>query len=355
MDSQLPALPKHEELRASRRNSNIALTNGSRPATHEGHVASSPIGNGHNAFTSPKRRPSSIGVEDEQNRLRQLMTKLSGVLAERAKLNPSLRGHKRASYLEDDSTEISNILKAESQFAPCVNLNGEFTMVDALGEEVDCALMDAIDNFGHSTLFLPEDEEVLQVFFREVSNKLHGMNGKTFSRRRGTKLSSLVQMDAALLEGYAALKQHLAGSVKADEAPKAVVPLTKHHSFVLQGARIPLVDKWSFDPFDQSDKVLMDAAFQMINDFALIDKFNIDPAKLRNLISSARKNYRPNAFHNFYHGFGVMHLSFQILRRGGAEYLTSLDILAVLVGALCHDLDHPGNNKYARIAFLVCV
>jgi hypothetical protein len=215
-------------------------------------------------------------------------------------------------------------------------------MADAVNEELDCALMDAIDNYGHPT-FLPEDEDVLILFFREVSNKLHGTNGKSFSRRRGTKLTSLVQMDAALLEGYSGIKSYFSSIhhvIQKSSSGKTIKPSPP--SPVGDTATF---NKWSFDPFVHSDAELMEYAFQMINEFGLIEKFSINVDKLRTLIATAKKNYRPNAFHNFYHAFGVMHLSYLILQRGAAEYLTPLDILATLVGALLHDLDHPGNNK----------
>lgn len=306
-----------------------------------------------NSAISPKsgsvamRRNSSI-ADEEIVRMRQLYSKLALALADRAKVNPGLKDPKRISFHDDDSTEISNILKAESQFVPSVSFNGEFTFTDAINEEIDCAIMDAIDNYGHNT-FLPEDEEILLLLLREVSHKLHGTNGKSFTRRRGTKLSSLIQMDAALLEGYTSLKAQIV-ALQISHRPERTMSATKTISKPLSSTgagsvESSTVQKWSYDPFIRSDAELMDAAFLMINEFGLIEKFSIDPSKLRNLISLARKNYRPNAFHNFYHAFGVMHLSFLILSRGAAEYLTPLEILAILVGALCHDLDHPGNNK----------
>lgn len=350
---KLSSLPTAEEIRASRRNSSSmtsvltsqhSATNLSPHrvtlSTDEHHLGSSPPVT-HANKAAAMRRSSSIADEDIL-KMKQLYSKLSIVLSERARLNPGLRDPRRISFRGEDSSEISNILKAESQFVPNISMNGEFTMVDAVNEEVDCALMDAIDNYGHNT-FLPEDEEILLLFLREVSNKLHGTNGKTFSRRRGTKMTSLIQLDAALLEAYSSMKSYFSSVHALNVQKSSSGKILKHPPS--PSTESTSIQKWSFDPFLHSDAELIDFAYQMIRDFDLIDKFHINTDKLRNLLSIVRKNYRPNAFHNFYHAFGVMHLSYQILQRGAAEYLTPLDILATLIGAFMHDLDHPGNNK----------
>ena len=349
---KLSSLPTAEEIRATRRNSSTVtgvLTAQSSAGNLSPHRVSHSSDEHHIGSSSPVthskgaalRRSSSIADEDVL-KVKQLYSKLSIVLSERAKLNPGLRDPRRTSFHGEDSSEISNILKAESQFVPNISMNGEFTLVDAVNEEVDCALMDAIDNYGHNT-FLPEDEEILLLYLREVSNKLHGTNGKTFSRRRGTKMTSLIQLDAALLEAYTSMKSYFSSVHALNLHKTSSGKILKHPPS--PNTESSSIQKWSFDPFVHSDAELIDHAFQMIRDFDLIEKFQINPDKLRNLLSIVRKNYRPNAFHNFYHGFGVMHLSYQILQRGAAEFLTPLDILATLVGALMHDLDHPGNNK----------
>ena len=45
-----------------------------------------------------------------------------------------------------------------------------------------------------------------------------------------------------------------------------------------------------------------------------------------------------------------MHLSFNILKSGVDEYLNALDIMALLIAAICHDIDHPGNSNNFEIA-----
>ncbi len=58
-----------------------------------------------------------------------------------------------------------------------------------------------------------------------------------------------------------------------------------------------------------------------------------------------------NPFHNWYHGFSVMHMAFFMLRTTAAcEHLSRTDVLATMIGAVAHDIDHPGRNNAFEIA-----
>lgn len=55
------------------------------------------------------------------------------------------------------------------------------------------------------------------------------------------------------------------------------------------------------------------------------------------------QRYQPNAFHNLVHAVSVTHVSFAIVKTTEiSSLLRPLDKLALLVAALCHDIDHPG-------------
>lgn len=60
-------------------------------------------------------------------------------------------------------------------------------------------------------------------------------------------------------------------------------------------------------------------------------------------LRSVGQRYRPNAFHNLTHAVSVTHVSFAIVKTTEiSSLLRPLDKLAILVAALCHDIDHPG-------------
>jgi hypothetical protein len=107
-----------------------------------------------------------------------------------------------------------------------------------------------------------------------------------------------------------------------------------------------IIFKYDTDPYDFDDSTLVDAALMMFKHYKILDKFSFSESVFRNFILRVRSFYNPNnLFHNFKHVWGVLHICFQILTHGGESYLTPLDIFAVMVAALCHDIQHPGNNN----------
>ena len=105
------------------------------------------------------------------------------------------------------------------------------------------------------------------------------------------------------------------------------------------------------DPFLLDDMTLIYLAKHMLDKYGLIERFHLNLDRLRQFLISVHKMYhKNNAFHNFKHAWGTMHLCYTILSHGADEFLTSLDIMAVLLGAICHDLDHPGNNNAFEVA-----
>eukprot|EP00164_Ancoracysta_twista_P004092 GFYU01005495.1.p1 GENE.GFYU01005495.1~~GFYU01005495.1.p1 ORF type:complete len:1223 (+),score=327.84 GFYU01005495.1:479-4147(+) len=76
--------------------------------------------------------------------------------------------------------------------------------------------------------------------------------------------------------------------------------------------------------------------------------FNLEPETLTNFFNSVKDNYQACPYHNFDHGVEVVHGMFVILDElGVSQFLTSLEILSLLVVGLCVDVDHPGlDNNY---------
>ena len=78
---------------------------------------------------------------------------------------------------------------------------------------------------------------------------------------------------------------------------------------------------------------------------AILTPFKISHATLSSFLQALRATYQPNPYHNFYHATQVLHGCWLIARGGiGTERrpLEHLDILALLIAAIGHDADHPG-------------
>lgn len=92
--------------------------------------------------------------------------------------------------------------------------------------------------------------------------------------------------------------------------------------------------------------------YEMIKRLNLIEKFSIDESKLRNFIDTITKNYKRVPYHNFTHAFNIVHFNYYVLITSNLrEYLEDIDVLALILGSLGHDIDHPGANNmfYAKI------
>ena len=146
------------------------------------------------------------------------------------------------------------------------------------------------------------------------------------------------------------------------------------------GAPVHAWHDWTYDslaPALAEEDLVIDA-LGMVKHFDLIAHFGLPALKLHNYFTMIGNNYAPNPYHNFRHALGAMHVVFMMLTckrspsssaSGGddgakeakeapgtvlvpadpqstiADDLTTLDILAALVGALVHDVDHSGKNN----------
>ena len=107
----------------------------------------------------------------------------------------------------------------------------------------------------------------------------------------------------------------------------------------------PDFDAWSCSP----DELLsvVSAIFQSLQ---LVQRFSLPGDKLRSFLDAVCLGYRDNHYHNFRHGVTVLHSTFMIITNGGGiDYVSHLEVLALTIASLCHDINHSGVNN----AFLV--
>jgi hypothetical protein len=120
------------------------------------------------------------------------------------------------------------------------------------------------------------------------------------------------------------------------------------------------ITNWDLAVFSEGPENLAQYLFQMYRVFNLLARFSIEDSTLQGLIISAQNLYHPHSFHNFEHAFSVTHTTFLVLSEGAAQFMGSLEVLAALTSALCHDLDHPGHNNgfevscESQLALLYC-
>jgi len=106
-----------------------------------------------------------------------------------------------------------------------------------------------------------------------------------------------------------------------------------------------------FSVIDKGDESLLPLLLSMFSDLGIVERFNINKDSLRKFLCAVRDAYHSvNPYHNFRHAFDVTQCLYYYLVTGKAmEYLCYIDIFALIVATLIHDIGHPGLNN----AFLV--
>ncbi|KAM6959988.1 cGMP-specific 3',5'-cyclic phosphodiesterase isoform 2-T2 [Tautogolabrus adspersus] len=124
----------------------------------------------------------------------------------------------------------------------------------------------------------------------------------------------------------------------------------------LQVATVPsaqslrLLD-FSFSDFELSDAETTLGTIRMFVDLNLVQNFQMKYTSLCQWVMSVKKNYRKNvAYHNWRHAFNTAQSMFALLKSGRLQsYLSDLEVLALMIATLSHDLDHRGvNNSYIQ-------
>ncbi|XP_076144568.1 cGMP-specific 3',5'-cyclic phosphodiesterase isoform X2 [Alosa pseudoharengus] len=108
---------------------------------------------------------------------------------------------------------------------------------------------------------------------------------------------------------------------------------------------------FSFSDFELSDAETTQAAMRMFVDLKLVQNFQIKYSNLSQWVLSVKKNYRKGvAYHNWRHAFNTAQCMFAVLRSGKLQNkMSELEILALMIATLSHDLDHRGvNNSYIK-------
>ncbi|XP_070175447.1 dual 3',5'-cyclic-AMP and -GMP phosphodiesterase 11A-like [Littorina saxatilis] len=119
----------------------------------------------------------------------------------------------------------------------------------------------------------------------------------------------------------------------------------------LKSQRVPETWEWrlaelNFNDFSLDKDQMMVAAARIFMDLGLIKKLRLDLETVYRWLLTVRRNYRNVAYHNWGHAFNVCQVMFATMMKCNTrKQLTENEIIAMIVGCLCHDLDHRGTNN----------
>uniref|UniRef100_A0A8D8WKA7 Phosphodiesterase n=2 Tax=Cacopsylla melanoneura TaxID=428564 RepID=A0A8D8WKA7_9HEMI len=117
-------------------------------------------------------------------------------------------------------------------------------------------------------------------------------------------------------------------------------------------AEVLHLDSLGFNDFSLEPNEMILAAVRMFDELQLINEFNIKREVLYKFLVTIKRNYRQVPYHNWWHAFNVTQMMFSILINCEmTNTFSDLEVLGMVVGCLCHDLDHRGtNNEFQKIA-----
>ncbi len=116
--------------------------------------------------------------------------------------------------------------------------------------------------------------------------------------------------------------------------------------------------------------IAFQAALRMFIDLDFLGRFHIDYTVLCRWLVSVRKNYRAVTYHNWRHAFNVAQMMFATVtsthwwKKFGEvsgyslqscsgwiwiTFIMQVEVLSLVIGCLCHDLDHRGTNNSFQV------
>lgn len=95
------------------------------------------------------------------------------------------------------------------------------------------------------------------------------------------------------------------------------------------------------DPLDFHPDILVHLAYDIFEGAGCISHCNLSPQKLHSFLSAIKTRHQPNSYHNWYHAFHVLLNTSRFTIRS-VDFIPKYDMLALLLAAICHDLDHCG-------------
>ncbi|GMF10153.1 unnamed protein product [Phytophthora lilii] len=112
------------------------------------------------------------------------------------------------------------------------------------------------------------------------------------------------------------------------------------------------LDHWDTETGSLSSSEVSMSCGIIFRAYGFLDAFRISSEKFSAFTTNVANYYRSNPFHNFQHAFQVMVAMHIMLRTECRRFYSGLEIFAMLVASLCHDIDHPGNTNDFELKML---
>ncbi|XP_058875643.1 cGMP-dependent 3',5'-cyclic phosphodiesterase-like, partial [Acipenser ruthenus] len=150
----------------------------------------------------------------------------------------------------------------------------------------------------------------------------------------------------------AQFRSHLANEMMMYHMKVSEEEMTKLLTFGIQPVNEihPSFAYFTYTPRSLPDDDTPMAILSMFEDMGFINTYKIDIKTLARFCLMVKKGYRDPPYHNWMHAFSVSHFCYLLNQNLElSKYLEDIEIFALFVSCMCHDLDHRGTNNSFQV------
>eukprot|EP00924_Labyrinthula_sp_SR-Ha-C_P015867 snap_masked-scaffold_4-processed-gene-11.33-mRNA-1 protein AED:1.00 eAED:1.00 QI:0/-1/0/0/-1/1/1/0/593 len=312
--------------------------------------------------------PESPGIENIKQGRKRMIGKFAAIktFEKNNKSSPSGKGLRRRDVKKSEKSEsIRNLLRTRSKKTSLESADVHFTPKVSVTSTVISGHTEATNKIDPNTLL---SRKVSQQPAQSPSSTRRGgtlgRNKRNLADRRQSYAPAvqmmLHQADEAAKDqkkkrrksfrktlSHKIQAKKMESSSLARRFARGMQKLNSKRSLKRAQEEYKLVHELGFDVFGKSDIELVETFVKMCDQFRFNSVYVGDEDQLWNLTVGIKDNYNNNPFHNWYHGFTVAHVVGIFFMRNPwlLKCLRKEYSLALLIAALGHDLNHPGNDN----------
>ncbi|KAH9523328.1 cGMP-dependent 3',5'-cyclic phosphodiesterase [Bulinus truncatus] len=109
-------------------------------------------------------------------------------------------------------------------------------------------------------------------------------------------------------------------------------------------------DSFDFAPRTMSESQTVLSCLSMFEDLGFLSRWRIKLDTLVRFLLMVKKGYRNPPYHNWMHAYAVTHFCYLLIKNLHLHnYLDDIELLALFVSCLCHDIDHRGTTNSFQV------
>ncbi|XP_064404655.1 cGMP-dependent 3',5'-cyclic phosphodiesterase-like isoform X2 [Halichondria panicea] len=199
------------------------------------------------------------------------------------------------------------------------------------------------------------EQEIVGV--AQLCNKINGKFFTKYDEELATTFSVYCGISLYQTRLYAKMEESQSRSHLANEIMLYHMDVSAEETGALAQAEIPPCSQWdpqfsrlTYYPSNVEDSDSVMAVMSMMNEMNLINKWRLDQSILASFIVRVKKGYRNPPYHNWDHAFSVSHYCYSLFKNcSSLDLLDDIEILALFVSCMCHDIDHRGTNNVFQV------